>query len=170
MSETAKKNAMRGAPVAAKAPPKEPEPQPESTEEVTDEEDEEPEDEELPAPVATQVYPRGVEVLEDQTWVYSLQFEPRQIPKVKDGKIVEEKDEVSLPFKVRIPAELWAKNIREASRDASNEGEVLFFLSCSMCHISPKVMDRFDARDYSVISNRCNDVLQGRVKSRPGNG
>lgn len=169
MSETEKKNAMRGS--GAKAPVvKAPEPAPSPEMETTETDPETEEEEEEPEAPAKQVYPLGVEVLEDGTWVYSLQFEPRMFPKVKDGKIVEEKDEVCLPFKVRIPKDLWAKNIREASRDATNEGEVLFFLSCSMCHISAVVMDRFDARDYSVISNRCNDILQGRVKSRPGNG
>lgn len=163
MSETAKKNAMRG----AKAPVPKPEPAPEENTTLASE-DEAVDEEPAPAPEPAREYPKGVEVLDDGTWLYSLQHEPRMLPKVKDGKIIEEKDEVSLPFKVRIPKDVWAKNIREASRDADNEGEVLFYLSCSMTHTAPATMDRFDARDYSVISARVNDVLQHRT-TRPGN-
>lgn len=130
----------------------------------------EPEPEPTAAPEEPlRLYPKGIDISPDGTWVYSLQHEPRKAVTVSDGKLVEKSDVVSLPFKVRIPNRVWAKNIREAGRDATNEGEVLFYLSCSMCGVAPDIMDRFDARDYTIISNRVNDVLRGTV-TPPGNG
>lgn len=109
--------------------------------------------------------PQGVTQELDGTWIYSLQYEPRPGLKEQNGKLVEVKDEVSLPFVVRIPNKVWAKNIREASRDSTNQGDLLFYLACSLTSTPPHVMDRFDARDYGVISHRCNEVLQGTAKN-----
>lgn len=155
MSETAKKNAMRGgAPSKATKPAKET-PQVSTPEEEHDEDDvEETMESEGVAP--------GVQVLDDGTWIYELQVEPEPLP---DGK----KDMVCLPFKVRIPAKLWARNIREASANATGEGDTLFFLTCSAIRLPREVVDRFDTLDYSVISGRVNELLLSAAKRAAGN-
>jgi len=98
----------------------------------------------------------GITVESDGTWFVQLLHDPE--PRV-DGK----PDLIVRPFAVRIPTKVWARNIREASRDAANEGEILFHLSCSMTGTPATVMDRLDSRDYVRISSRVNDVLQGRT-------
>lgn len=114
-----------------------------------------PDGEEGPS-VSQDEWPEGVEVLPDGTWMYDLQFDPEP---AASGKM----DVVSRPMKVRIPPKLWARNLREATANSTGEGDLLFFLTCSMIRLSRDVVDRFDARDYSVISARVNEVLLGNA-------
>lgn len=142
---TARKNAARGvpAPASPSAQPAAPdvEAQPEGNEEP---------------PVPKDEWPDGVEVLPDGTWMYDLQFDPE--PNAAGAR-----DIVSRPLKVRIPAKLWARNLREATANATGDGDLLFYLTCSMIRLPSAVVDRFDARDYSVISSRVNEVLLGNA-------
>jgi hypothetical protein len=107
--------------------------------------------------------PAGVEEAADGTWIYDLQYdpEPKMVLDKKTNEVKYVDDGVSLPLKVKIPPKLWARNLRQASENAPNQGGVLFHLTCSVIHLSAAVVDRFDARDYAVISNRVNDIAAG---------
>ena len=80
--------------------------------------------------------PHGVEVEEDTgDWLYTLQY------KALD----------KIPFdKVRIPAVIYAKDIRRSGQ-GRNEAETVFFMLCSMSKVPAKMMDKLDSRDYVVL-------------------
>lgn len=145
---TARKNAARGVPLPSHSVPV-------SGASTPDLAQVQPQPKETPPDEKPEV-PEGVEVQPDGTWIYDLQFDPE--PNAS-GRT----DIVARPLKVRIPAQLWARNLREASANATGDGDLLFFLTCSMIRLPAAVVDRFDARDYSVISERVNFVLLGNA-------
>lgn len=147
-SASARRASGRGTP----APSRRPDPPPVVGEIETKDE---PEAKETP-PEPKEELPEGVQALDDGTWLYSLQFDPEP---TASGKT----DLISRPMTVRIPGKIWARNLRQATAQSTSEADVLFWLTSSMVRLPMEVLDRLDARDYSVISGRVNWLLLGNA-------
>lgn len=81
---------------------------------------------------------------EDGSWVFRLQHPLEPTKDDPEGKDIE---------KIRIPAKMYARNVREAGRHAKSEIDAVFYLAASMTKVPAKLLDRLDARDYSTLSN-----------------
>jgi hypothetical protein len=81
---------------------------------------------------------------ETGVWTYTLQHELRPGKPLPAGFT-----------KIKVPAVIYARDIRNSGM-GRNADEVVFYMLCSMTGVSPAVMDRLDARDYTVLSQLLN--------------
>lgn len=59
------------------------------------------------------------------------------------------------PSKIRIPAKIFAKDVRNSSA-GKTEMETVFYLLASCSGLSPSILDKLDARDYYIAQTLMN--------------
>lgn len=140
MSATAKREAMRGGgkPPSNEVQEVDQELDPHEVIDSLDLTESPDEPEELDEDDSVDALPLPANTVEEENgdWVYTIQHEGAE----------------KLPFtKVRIPAKIFAKDIRR-STIGRTDGEVIFYLLCSVSKVPAKLMDKLDAKDYAVLS------------------
>jgi hypothetical protein len=111
------------------------------------------------------VLPEHVEDEGDAGWVYHIQH---PFEELRGSEKVKAKDIARGLKKVRIPARLYAKHMRDMMKsDDDSMTRQLFNLACSMTKLPESVMERMDTRDYTVVLKLCRKRLEGNASAAP---
>lgn len=168
MSATASKRAMRG--TSPEAPEEKPVPSGEiddallsESQELADDETDETEegDGEVPPAAVDTRDPLPEHVIEEPggDWVYHIQhgFEP-----LRGAEKVKKSDIANGIKKIRVPAVLYARNMRDMMQsDDDSMTRQVFNLCCSMTRVPASVLERLDHRDYTTVAKLVRKRLEG---------
>jgi hypothetical protein len=166
MSATASKRAMRGVP--SEAPAEKPGPSgeiddvlTEHDQELEDDETSEEGDGEVPATAVDEQEPIP-EFVDEETngdWVYHIQH---GFEELRGAEKVKKNDIAKGIKKIRVPAVLYARNMRDMMQsDDDSMTRQIFNLCCSMTRVPASVLERLDHRDYTTVAKLVRKRLEG---------